>query len=132
MFSCNQNQLKDTSNIYYFKLQYIGNLPHDIPKRLSKLCKKLCKESCSIKLVLNSFKIKSYFSYKDPIPDDLQSFLVYKFTCTGCSSSYICKTCPHFKTRLRNISKWITSLIFLNIYNEPQHVLTRIILFLLK
>ena len=109
MFSCNQNQLKDTSDIYYFKLQYIGNLPHDIQNRLSKLCKKLCKENCSIKLVLNSFKIKSYFSYKDPIPDDLQSFLVYKFTCTGCSSSYIRETCPHFKTRLRNISSVITS-----------------------
>ena len=109
MFSCNQNQLKDTSDIYYFKLQYIGNLPHDIQNGLSKLWKKLCKENCSIKLVLNSFNIKIYFSYKDPIPDDLQSFLVYKFTCTGCSSSYICETCPHFKTRLRNISSLITS-----------------------
>ena len=29
-----------------------------------------------IKLAFNSFKIKNYFSYKDPIPNDLKSFLV--------------------------------------------------------
>ena len=34
------------------------------------------------------------------------------------------------KLGLRNISKIIISLIFLNIYTPPQHVLTRIILFL--
>ena len=30
-------------------------------------------------LVFNSFKTKNHFSYKDPIPDDLKSLLVYKF-----------------------------------------------------
>ena len=51
---------------------------HHIKNKLSKLCKKFYKEDFNIKLVFNSFKIKSYFSYKDPIPDDLKSFLVYK------------------------------------------------------
>ena len=63
-----------------------------------KLCKEFCKEN--FKLVFTSFKIKNYFSYKDPIPDDLKSFLVYKFTCASCSSSYIGETCRHFKTRI--------------------------------
>ena len=82
-FSSKQNQLKDTSDIHYFKLPYIGNLSHHIKK-----------------LVFISFKIKNYFSYKDPIRDDLKSFLVYKFTCASCSSSYIGETCRHFKTRI--------------------------------
>ena len=99
-FSTNQNQLKDTSEVHYFKLPYIGNLSHHINNKLSKLCKKLCKENFNIKLVFNSFKIKNYFSYKDPSPDDLKSFLVYTFTCASCSSSYIDKTCRHFKTRI--------------------------------
>ena len=30
----------------------------------------------------------------------MKSFLVYKFTCASCSSSYIGKTCHHFKTRI--------------------------------
>ena len=34
------------------------------------------------------------------MPDDLKSFLVYKFPCASCSSSYIGKTCRHFKTRI--------------------------------
>ena len=51
-------------------------------------------------LVFNSFKIKNYFSYKDPIPNDLKLFLAYKFTCASSSSSYIGETCCRFKTRI--------------------------------
>ena len=51
-------------------------------------------------LVFNSFIIKSYFSYKDPIPNDLNSFLVCKITCAISSTCYIGETCGHFKTRI--------------------------------
>ena len=101
-FSSNQNQLKDKSDVHYFKLPYINNISHHIKNKLSKLCKEFCKENFNIKLVFNSFKIKNYFSYKDPIPNDLKSFLVYKFTCASCSSSYIGETCHHFKTRIED------------------------------
>ena len=99
-FSSNQKQLKDTPDVHYFKLPYIGHLLYHIKNKLSKLCKELCKENFNIKLAFNSFKIKNYFPYKDPIPDDLRAFLVYKFTCASCSSSYIGETCCHFKTRI--------------------------------
>ena len=137
-FSSNQNQLKDKSDVHYFKLPYIVNLSHHIKNKLSKLCKECCKESFNIKLLFNLFKIKNYFSHKDPVPNDCKSFLVYKFTCASCSSSYIGETCRHFKMTglgLRSISKRTTSLIFLNIYTTPQHALTHnshIILFVLK
>ena len=65
-----------------------------------KLCKQFSKENFNIKLVFNSFKIKIYFSYKDPIPKDLKSFVACKFTCTSCGSSYIGETCRHLKTRI--------------------------------
>ena len=58
-----------------------------------------------IKLVFKSFKITSYSPYKDPIRNDLKSFLVYKFICASCSSSYIGKTCRHFKTRIKEQMK---------------------------
>ena len=99
-FSSNQNQLKDKSNVHYFKLPYIGNLSHHIKKKLSKLCKDIRKENLDIKLVFNSFQIKNHFSYKDTIPNDLKSFLVYKFTCASISSSYIGETCCPFKSRI--------------------------------
>ena len=98
-FSSTQNQSKDKSDIHYFKLPYIGNLPDHIKNSLSKLCNDFCKENFDIKLVFNSFKIKTDFSYKEPIPDDLESFLVYKITCATFSSGYIGETCCHFKTR---------------------------------
>ena len=104
-FSTNQNQLKDTSDVHHFNLPYIGNISHHIKNKLSKLCKEFCKESVNIKLVFHSFKINNYFSYKDPIPDDLKCFLVYKFTCASCSSSYIGKTCHHFKSRIEEHTK---------------------------
>ena len=65
-----------------------------------KLSKELCKENVNIKLVFNSFEIKNYLTYKDPIPNDLKSFLVYKFTYASCSSSCNGETCRHFKTRI--------------------------------
>ena len=117
-FSTNQNQLKDKSDIYYFKLPYISNCSHHIKNKLLKLCKEFCKENFNIKLVLDSFKIKNYFSYKDPIPDVLKPFLVYKFTCSSFSSSYIGKTCHHFKTRIEeHIKKDNKSHIFKHLHS---------------
>ena len=112
-FSSNQNQLNDTSDVYYFKLPYIGNLSHHIKNELSNLCKEFCKENVNnIKLVFTSFKIKNYFSYKDPILDDLKSFLGYKFTCASCSSSYIGKTYRHFQTRIEEDIKKVTKVSY--------------------
>ena len=71
-FSSNQKQLKDTPDVHYFKLPYIGNLSHYIKNKLSKLCKEFCKEN----------------------------FNFNSFTCASCSSSYIDETCHHFKTRI--------------------------------
>ena len=54
---------------------------------------------------LKSFKIKNHFAYKDPIPNDLKFFQVYKFTCASSSSSYIAENCRHFKTRIEECIK---------------------------
>ena len=97
-------------------------------KKKTSFSNELVKNALFYKPVLNKnyfsrFSIKNYFSYKDPIPDDLKSFLVYKFTCASCSSSDIGETCRHFKTRIEEYIKKD------NIYTPPQHVLTHIILF---
>ena len=99
-FFSNKNQLKDTSHVYYFKLQYIGNLSHHIKNNISKICKEFCKQNFDIKLAFNSFKIKCYILSKDPIYDYFKFFLVYKFTFASCSSSYIGENCYHFKIRI--------------------------------
>ena len=60
-FSSNQNQLKDTYDVHYFKLPYINNLSHHFKNKLTKLCKEFYKENVSIKLAFTSFKIKNLF-----------------------------------------------------------------------
>ena len=52
-FSDNQDQLKDKSDIPYFKLPYIGNLSHHTKIKLSKLCKEFYKENFNVKAVFN-------------------------------------------------------------------------------
>ena len=48
----------------------------------------------------------------------MKSFLVYKFTCTSCSSSYIGETCSHFETRIEeHINKDNKSHIFKHLHS---------------
>ena len=106
-----------TLHLDKLKSPYIDNLSH-IKNKLSKLCKKFCKENFNIKLVFNLFKIKNYFSCKGPISNDLKSFLVHKFACASCSSSYIGKTCRHFETRTEeHIKKDNRSHIFKHLHS---------------
>ena len=117
-FSSNQNQLKHKSDVHYFKLPHIDNLSQHFKNKLEKLCKESCKENFNMKLVFNSLKLKNYFSYKDPISNDLKSSLVYKFICAGYSSSYIGETCCHFKTRIEeHIKKDNKSHIFKHLHS---------------
>ena len=131
-FSSDQTQLKDKSDVHYFKLSYICNLSDHIKNKLSKLSKEFCKENFNIKLVFSSFKIKNYFSYKDPLSNDLKYFLVKYLLVLAAVLAILPKLVVVLKLGLRRISKRITSLIFLNNYTPPQHALTHIIFFVLK
>ena len=129
-FSSKQTQLKDKPNVHHFKLPYIGNLSHHIKNKLSKFSKGLCKENFNIKLVFRSLKIKNYFSYKDPISNNLS--LCINLLVLAVVLAILAKRVVILKLGLRSISKRITSLIFLNIYTLPKRALTHIILFVLK
>ena len=49
----------------------------------------------------------------------MESFLVYKFTCASCSSTYIGKTCCHLKTRIEeHIKKDNKSDIFEHLHSS--------------
>ena len=67
---------------------------------LKQLVNVFCKD-VDIKIVFSSFKIKNFFSFKDPIPDALKSLVVYQFTCAGCNSCYFGETSRHFATRVK-------------------------------
>ena len=91
----------ENTNIHYLKLPYIGNYSRLTQIKIRQLCKRFCKD-LNIKLVFSTFKIKTFFSFKDPIPTALKSFVVYEFTCAGCNSHYIGETSRHFSTQIKD------------------------------
>ena len=54
-----------------------------------------------IKLVFTTFKLRSLFSVKDPVPRELRARVIYKFSCVCCNACYIGETGRHFSTRVR-------------------------------
>ena len=87
-------------NKRYFKLPYIGKYSEITQHNINKIIKKYCKLTTQVRLAFTTFKIQSLFSTKDPIPNNLKSFLVYKFTCASCNACYIGETTRHFRTRI--------------------------------
>ena len=80
--------------------------------------KSFVKKMLTLSWFLIHSSSKIFFSYKDPILNDLKSFLVHKFTCASCSSSYIGETCCHFKTRIEeHIKKDNKSHIFKHLHS---------------
>ena len=90
----------DKPDVYYFKLPYIGHYSQITEQKLLNLAKRFCTD-INIKLVFTSYKIKNMFSFKDAIPDDLKSLVVYQFICAGCNSCYIGETTRHLATRIK-------------------------------
>ena len=75
--------------------------------RILKLVRKFEKTSirnslpqCNIKVILKSTKrLSALFRFKDVIPKELRSHLVYKFSCSSCNATYYGKTERHLNVR---------------------------------
>ena len=83
----------------FFKLPFIGSYSTLVKKKISSLAKKYCKE-INVKIVFTSKKVGSFFSPKDCLPNELKSFVVYKFQCASCEASYVGETYRHISTRI--------------------------------
>ena len=96
-----KNEVKNNKdeNCQYFKLPYIGNISDNAKNKLNDITKKFCKTGTLIKIAFTSHKISSYFSLKDKKLKELQSLVVYQFTCSGCNATYIGCTRRHLETR---------------------------------
>ena len=117
--SSNQTQLKDKSDVHYFKLPHISNLSHHIKNKLSKLSKEFCKESFNIKLVFSSLKIKIIFHIKTQFLTIWNLSKCINLLVLAAVVPTLVKLVVILKLGLRSISKRITSLIFLNICTPP-------------
>ena len=88
----------NNSNTSYFTLPFIGNFSNITQIKIKHLSRHFCND-LDIKLVFSSYKIKNFFSFKDPVPAAL---VVYQFSCAGCNSRYIGENSGHFSTRIKD------------------------------
>ena len=80
-------------------LPYLGTLSSNLKRKL-RTCFKNSLSQCNIEIILKSTnRISSLFHFKDVIPKELQSQLVYKFSCGNCNVIYYSKTECHLNVR---------------------------------
>ena len=82
-----------------FSIDFLGKHSFEIKKRLDQIVKKQIPFA-KIEIVFSSkSKLKNFFNFKDKIPQDLKSLVLYKFTCNVCNDIYIGKTKRHYQVR---------------------------------
>ena len=80
-------------------LPYLGKLSLEIRNRLKKYVNKHVS-NCKLLVIFRSQRrLSSMFRYKDMMPSNLQSYIIYRYKCGTCNSSYIGKTDRHCHIR---------------------------------
>ena len=83
----------------FLSLPYLGETSLQTRTKLRKSIKGLLN-SCKLQIVFKSQrKLSNAFCFKDHLPSDLVSGVVYKYTCGGCNSTYYGDTDRHLKVR---------------------------------
>ena len=88
---------KETISI---RLPFLGKISVQLKKQLRDIYKK-CLPNVKLNIVFHSQnRIRNAFSFKDVIPKELQSLIIYKYKCSVCNDAcYLGKTKRHFKVR---------------------------------
>lgn len=110
--------------VIYVKLPFIGPLSYDTVTYLQKTLVQYFPQINFRFSLNNSFKVANFFMYKDRLPDELRSNIIYNFKCSVCNATYIGSTSKQSKIRFSQhlgIS-YRTN----NPYAEPQHSAPRI------
>ena len=69
-------------------------------KRLSKLISTYYPQ-CKLKLVFKcNNRLRNCFVFKDRIPFNVRSHLLYRFSCSSCNSAYVGKSKRHYLVRI--------------------------------
>ena len=81
-------------------LPFLGKVSLEIRNRLRKYANKYVSNCCKLHVIFRSQRrLKRLFSFKDRLPSCLQSYIIYRYTCRTCNSSYIGKTDRHQHVR---------------------------------
>ena len=83
----------------FLSLPYLGQISLQTTTKFRKSLKRSLN-SCKLEIVFKSQrKLSNVFRFKDGLPSDLVSRVVYKYTCGRCNSTYYGGTDRHLKVR---------------------------------
>ena len=86
--------------ILYFSTYYLGKISKTLSTDIRNLLGE-CYPQIHLRILFKSHNtIGSSFSFKDKIPEECLSNLVYKYTCESCKAFYIGKTDVQFRCRI--------------------------------
>ena len=82
------------------RLPFLGKLSIQLRKQLREIYKQ-CVPNVKLDIVFHSKnRLRNAFSFKDVIPKELQSLVIYKYKCSVCNDAcYVGKTKRHFQVR---------------------------------
>ena len=84
----------------YFPILYFGQQSEKLKTKFLFLLSKYFKNLDFNIVLVNSFKVGSFFSYKDRLPKAMCASLVYNFCCARCASEYVGSTIRTLHTRV--------------------------------
>ena len=84
----------------FIVLSYLGNLSLALRTHLHNSINKNLP-FCKIKVIFKpTTRLSNFFRFKDKVPFNLHSNVVYKFFCGRCNATYYGETCQHLNIRV--------------------------------
>ena len=80
-------------------LPYLGDLSEKVQKRIKNAFHKAIPWGKLNLTFKTHSRISHLFRFKDPVPDDIVSKVIYSYTCPNCNIRYIGETERHCKVR---------------------------------
>ena len=92
----------ENSNRFFFILPYFGHKSVLFSIALQNLISENFPNIKPRPILINSFKLSVFFNFKDAIPKEIRSSVVYKYSCaqTNCASVYVGSTTRALRTRV--------------------------------
>ena len=92
----------ETKKPVYFSIPYYGHKSVLFSIEIQKLISSYFSELEPRAILINNFKISHLFPFKDCLPNELRSSIVYKYSCVHgeCTSAYVGSTVRNLHTRV--------------------------------
>ena len=84
----------------YIGLPFLGRSTEDLRRSIKQIAKQFVPQKDVIIYFKPGKRISNFFRLKDVTPFDLQSHIVYEYTCAICHYSYIGQTMRHIRHRI--------------------------------